>query len=57
MRIDASCGDDVVRVAVADEGLGIPLAQQPRVFEKFFRVAREETLRVGGTRPRAGVGA
>lgn len=49
VRIDASCADGVVRVSVADEGLGIPAAAQPRVFEKFFRVAREETVRVGGT--------
>ena len=45
----AACGDGVVRVAVADEGLGIPPASQSRIFEKFFRVAREETVRVGGT--------
>jgi signal transduction histidine kinase/CHASE3 domain sensor protein len=49
VRIDAVCSDGVVRIAVADEGLGIPSASQPRVFEKFFRVVREETVRVGGT--------
>jgi signal transduction histidine kinase len=37
-----------VRVSVSDEGLGIPAAEQPHVFEKFFRVSRPE-LRVGGT--------
>jgi signal transduction histidine kinase len=37
-----------VRVSVADEGLGIPAAEQPHVFERFFRVPRPE-LRVGGT--------
>ena len=49
VRVDATCGDGVVRVAVADDGLGIPPAAQSQIFEKFFRVAREETVRVGGT--------
>lgn len=49
VRIDASCTDEQVRVSVSDEGLGIPVGQQARVFEKFFRVAREEAVRVGGT--------
>lgn len=49
VRIQAECAPGVVRVSVADEGLGIPLTAQPRVFEKFFRVAREEAVRVGGT--------
>jgi signal transduction histidine kinase len=49
VRVDAVCGEGVVRVTVADEGLGIPPASQSRIFEKFFRVAREEAVRVGGT--------
>ena len=49
VRIDASCTEGLVRVSVSDDGLGIPVGQQARVFEKFFRVAREEAVRVGGT--------
>jgi signal transduction histidine kinase/CHASE3 domain sensor protein len=49
VRVDAECADGFARVAVADEGLGIPLAAQSRIFEKFFRVAREEAVRVAGT--------
>ncbi|MDA0182165.1 ATP-binding protein [Solirubrobacter phytolaccae] len=49
VRIDAECAEGVVRVTVSDDGLGIPVGQQARVFEKFFRVAREEAVRVGGT--------
>ena len=47
--VDATCADGLVRVAVADQGLGIPAAAQPQVFEKFFRVARGAAARVGGT--------
>jgi len=37
-----------VLVSVADQGVGIPVAEQSHVFEKFFRVQRAD-LRVGGT--------
>ncbi len=37
-----------VLVAVSDQGVGIPVAEQSHVFEKFFRVQRTD-LRVGGT--------
>jgi signal transduction histidine kinase/CHASE3 domain sensor protein len=38
-----------VRVSVTDAGLGIPAAEQPHVFEKFFRAERGPAARVGGT--------
>jgi PAS domain S-box-containing protein len=38
-----------VLFAVKDEGIGIPLAEQPRVFEKFFRLDPQLTRGVGGT--------
>jgi two-component system phosphate regulon sensor histidine kinase PhoR len=44
----ASAGDSV-RVSVTDSGLGIPAAEQPHVFEKFFRAERGPAARVGGT--------
>ncbi|HWP74647.1 MAG TPA: sensor histidine kinase, partial [Methylomirabilota bacterium] len=34
---------DGVAVAVADEGIGIPLSERERIFEKFYRVGRSET--------------
>jgi signal transduction histidine kinase len=34
---------------VHDEGLGIPLAEQARIFEKFYRLDPELTRGVGGT--------
>ena len=47
--VAATCTDGLVRVAVSDEGLGIPAAAQAHVFEKFFRVERGAAARIGGT--------
>jgi signal transduction histidine kinase len=41
-----------IRVEVSDTGMGIALADQGRVFDKFFRVDRPEVRRISG----AGVG-
>jgi two-component system phosphate regulon sensor histidine kinase PhoR len=38
-----------IRFAVADEGLGIPYADQRRIFEKFYRLDPQLTRGVGGT--------
>jgi signal transduction histidine kinase len=38
-----------VRFRVDDEGLGIPPAEQGRIFEKFFRLDPQLTRGVGGT--------
>jgi PAS domain S-box-containing protein len=38
-----------VRFRVSDEGLGIPPAEQDRIFEKFFRLDPNLTRGVGGT--------
>ncbi|HET6641880.1 MAG TPA: ATP-binding protein [Gaiellaceae bacterium] len=37
-----------LRIAVRDEGVGIPRAEQERIFEKFYRL-RNTTRAVGGT--------
>ncbi len=34
---------DGVSVEVADEGVGIPLSERERIFEKFYRIGRSET--------------
>jgi signal transduction histidine kinase len=49
VAVSASCTAGFVLVAVTDEGLGIPLAEQEHVFEKFFRVQRSASQRLGGT--------
>jgi len=38
-----------IRFRVEDEGLGIPQAEQSRIFEKFFRLDPNLTRGVGGT--------
>ena len=39
----------VVRFDVRDEGLGIPVDEQARIFDKFYRLDPEMTRGVGGT--------
>jgi signal transduction histidine kinase len=34
---------------VLDEGLGIPAAEQARIFEKFYRLDPQQTQGVGGS--------
>ena len=38
-----------LRISVADEGLGIPVAEHGRIFEKFYRLDPNLTRGVGGT--------
>ncbi len=38
-----------LRLAVADTGIGIPLAHQNRVFERFYRVDKSHSRAIGGT--------
>lgn len=40
---------DAVVVSVADEGVGIPVQDQPRVFERFYKVDRARQRGLGGT--------
>ncbi len=49
VRIELERAGHRVRVAVGDEGLGIPLAEQSRIFEKFYRLDPNLTRGVGGT--------
>jgi PAS domain S-box-containing protein len=50
-RVDVEIGrsGSRVRFCVNDEGLGVPPAEQDRIFEKFFRLDPNLTRGVGGT--------
>lgn len=40
---------DVVEIAVADQGVGIPEGERDRVFERFYRVDAARSRQTGGT--------
>ncbi len=44
----AQTGEKAV-VSVADTGIGIPLSEQQRVFERFYRVDKSHSKEIGGT--------
>jgi signal transduction histidine kinase len=49
VRLRAERRDELVVVAVADEGPGIPEADRERVFERFVQLDQSSTRRAGGT--------
>ena len=42
-------GAEFIEVTVTDNGPGIPAADQPHVFERFYRVRKDRSRAVGGT--------
>lgn len=51
--VSASVAPGGVRFEVADRGIGIPLGQQQRIFERFFQV---DAARTGGSKRGTGLG-
>jgi len=49
IRACASSRPGFVRIDVLDEGIGIPVEDVPRVFDRFFQVDNSATRRYGGT--------
>ena len=49
IEVSAASNDQFVIVSVKDNGIGIPLSEQPFIFDKFYRVQSEQTLGISGT--------
>jgi two-component system sensor histidine kinase SenX3 len=49
VAVSVRCADDLVEIAVADQGQGIPEGEQARIFERFYRVDAARSRATGGT--------
>jgi two-component system phosphate regulon sensor histidine kinase PhoR len=49
IMVSAETSDAEVVFTVSDTGIGIPQADQPRIFERFYRVGAARSREVGGT--------
>ena len=49
IHVEAKLVPDEIVVQVRDSGIGIPAANLPRLFEKFYRVKSRDTIKIHGT--------
>jgi PAS domain S-box-containing protein len=49
IEVGVGAGDRHARFFVRDEGLGIPLGEQKRIFEKFYRLDPDQQRGIGGS--------
>jgi two-component system phosphate regulon sensor histidine kinase PhoR len=49
VHVDAGLAPNEVVIGVRDSGIGIPPADQSRLFEKFYRVRNRDTIKIHGT--------
>jgi len=49
IELGVEAGENYARFTVRDEGLGIPLGEQQRIFEKFYRLDPDHRRGIGGS--------
>ena len=49
VRVVAELSDSTVKIQVIDQGIGVPVKEQARIFERFYRVDRARSREKGGT--------